>query len=135
MNIKLIQSQIADHLGIEILPIKFQEMSDDSRLYAKEGYVAINMKYQNNEYEDTGLGFRFTFYRKNVHGHVQVKLNDRDLKILEIMKENSSITIKDLAKDFNVTEKTIFRAIQKLKELNKVERVGSDKNGYWKVLG
>jgi len=85
-------------------------------------------------YEDTGLGFRFTFYRKNVHGHVQVKLNDRDLKILEIMKENSSITIKDLAKEFNVTEKTIFRAIKKLKELNKVERVGSDKNGYWRVI-
>ena len=87
------------------------------------------------EYEDTGLGFRFTFYRKNVHGHVQVKLSDRDLKILEIMKKESSITIKDLSKEFNVTEKTIFRAIQKLKELNKIERVGSDKNGYWKVLG
>ena len=27
-----------------------------------------------------------------------------------------------------------FRAIQKLKELNKVERVGSDKDGYWKVI-
>lgn len=51
------------------------------------------------------------------------------------MKEKSSITIKDLSKEFNVTEKTIFRAIQKLKELNKIERVGSDKNGYWKVLG
>lgn len=70
-----------------------------------------------------------------IHGHVQVKLSDRDLKILEIMKKESSITIKDLSKEFNVTEKTIFRAIQKLKELNKIERVGSDKNGYWKVLG
>lgn len=53
MNIKQIQSQIADHLGIEILSIKFQKMSDDSRLYAKEGYVAINVKYQNNELEIT----------------------------------------------------------------------------------
>lgn len=48
MNIKQIQSQIADHLGIEILPIKFQEMSDDSRLHAKEGYVTINIKKLTN---------------------------------------------------------------------------------------
>lgn len=56
------------------------------------------------------------------------------MKILSIMKENASITIKELAIEFKVTEKTIFRSIQKLKELKRIERVGSDKNGYWKIL-
>ena len=86
------------------------------------------------EYEDTGLGFRFTFYRKNVHGHVQVTLNKRDQEILDIIKECPSSTIKELALKLNVTEKTIFRSIKKLKELNKLIRVGSDKNGYWKAI-
>ena len=49
---KRIQQQIAKHLGIEALPIKYEEIgNDDSRLYIKERYVAINVKYQNNEIE------------------------------------------------------------------------------------
>lgn len=86
------------------------------------------------EYEDTGLGFRFTFYRKNVHGHVQVKLNERDTEILNLLSLNPSLTIKELSMKFNVTEKTIYRSINKLKELNKIVRVGSDKTGYWKIV-
>ena len=51
-RIKQIQEQIANHLGIEVLPIKYQNIEpDDSRLYAKEGFVAINEKYTNNELE------------------------------------------------------------------------------------
>ena len=86
------------------------------------------------EYEDTGLGFRFTFYRKNVHGYVQNKLNDRDNQILDFLKSNPSLTIKELSIKLSVTEKTIYRSITKLKELNKVIRIGSDKNGYWKII-
>ena len=44
--------QIAEHLGIEALPIKYKAIEpDDSRLYIKERFVAINTKYQNNEIE------------------------------------------------------------------------------------
>ena len=51
-RIKQIQEQIANHLGIEALPIKFMAIDpDDSRLYIKERFVAINTKYQNNEIE------------------------------------------------------------------------------------
>ena len=38
-------------------------------------------------YEDTGLGFRFTFYRKNVHGHVQINLNERDNKMVNLLTD------------------------------------------------
>ena len=86
------------------------------------------------EYEDTGLGFRFTFYRKNVHGHVQVNLAKRDFDILKLLELNPSITIRELSSKLEVTDKTISRAIKKLKELNKIVRVGSDKNGYWKII-
>ena len=51
-RIKQIQERIAEHLGIETLPIKFMAIDpDDSRLYIKERFVAINTKYQNNELE------------------------------------------------------------------------------------
>lgn len=49
---KHMQEQIANHLGIEVLPIRFLPIDpDDSRLYPKEGYVAINEKYKDNELE------------------------------------------------------------------------------------
>ncbi len=86
------------------------------------------------EYSDTGLGFRFTFYRKNVHGHVQEKINERDIKIVEILKGKPSITINELSIELAVSSKTAFRALDKLKTLNKVKRVGSDKGGYWEII-
>ncbi len=55
--------------------------------------------------------------------------------VLEIIKQNNNITIMQLAEKFNVSDKTIKRDISKLKQNNKIERKGSDKTGYWKVLG
>lgn len=51
-GIKQLQNEIADHLGIDPLPIKFEDMGqDDSRLYIKEQYVGINRKY-NDDFEE-----------------------------------------------------------------------------------
>lgn len=51
-TIKQLQNEIAEHLGIDPLPIKFEDMGqDDSRLYLKEEYVGINKKYK-NDYEE-----------------------------------------------------------------------------------
>jgi hypothetical protein len=43
--------RIANRLGIDPLEIKFEEMIDDSRLYIKEEYVAINKKFENDYVE------------------------------------------------------------------------------------
>ena len=48
-RIQEIALTIADHLGIDSLPIKFEDLGeDDSRLYIKEEYVAINIIYEND---------------------------------------------------------------------------------------
>lgn len=86
------------------------------------------------EYLDTGLGFRFTFYRKNVHGHVQLKITNNDKQIIEQLKSNPSLTISELAKILKVSSKTVYRSLNKLKILEKVARRGNDKDGYWEVL-
>ena len=39
---------IANRLGIEPLDIRFEDLNDDSRVYIKENYVAINKKYEND---------------------------------------------------------------------------------------
>ena len=51
MDLLPLCKRIADKLGIEPLDIRFEEMIDDSRLYIKEEYVAINKKFENNYVE------------------------------------------------------------------------------------
>jgi Fic family protein len=55
-------------------------------------------------------------------------------KIVELMTQNKDITIVELANILEVTDKTIKRDISKLKEQNRLVRVGSLKSGHWKIL-
>jgi len=67
---------------------------------------------------------------KNVPKNVPLKRLD---KIVEIMRENRDITIIELANILEVADKTIKRDVAKLKEQNRLKRVGSLKSGYWEV--
>jgi len=67
----------------------------------------------------------------NVPKNVPIKRLD---KILSLMNNDSSVTIEQLAKICEVSDKTIKRDISKLKEQGLVERQGSLKTGYWQLL-
>jgi ATP-dependent DNA helicase RecG len=54
-------------------------------------------------------------------------------KILRLAKLNPQITIDELATNIGRTTRSIEMQIQKLKESGKIERIGPDKGGYWKV--
>ena len=51
MDLKPLCIRIANRLGIDPLDIKLEDLTDDSRLYIKENYVAINKKHE-NDYEE-----------------------------------------------------------------------------------
>ena len=54
--------------------------------------------------------------------------------IIELIKENSKITQVEMAKILGVSRDQIKRNIKKLKDDNKIDRIGNRNNGYWKVL-
>jgi Fic family protein len=69
---------------------------------------------------------------------INVSINNDDNvsiknRIIDMVIQMPSITVKELAKILSVTERTIHRQIEILKAENKMERVGSDKTGYWKI--
>ena len=64
----------------------------------------------------------------SVSANVSVKEN-----ILNIVGQFPMITVKELSKMLSVTERTIYRNIGNLKAAGKINRVGSDKTGYWKI--
>jgi len=54
-------------------------------------------------------------------------------QIIALIRDNSSITIDQLAHACDVSDKTIKRDIAKLKEAGRLERKGSLKSGYWEI--
>ena len=53
--------------------------------------------------------------------------------IIKLIKNNKNITILQIADKLNVTDKTIKRDMLKLKNENKIKRVGSLKSGHWEI--
>lgn len=60
-------------------------------------------------------------------------LNTIQLKIIECLKNNNQITRKELSYKLHVSDATIKRAFSELKKMGIIERIGANKNGYWKI--
>lgn len=63
----------------------------------------------------------------------KLKLNNSQLKIIELLKENPKIIINELASILNITSDSVKYNLKKLVNSDIVERTGPDNGGYWKV--
>ena len=74
--------------------------------------------------------------QQNVSVNVSVN-NDKNVpvkdNIVNIIKQKSNVTVLEMANLLGVDERTIYRNMEKLKAAGIIERVGSDKSGYWVV--
>ena len=61
-------------------------------------------------------------------------VNKTEKSVLELISNNAKITVAELRQRTGKAERTVKRALASLKEKGLIERVGSDKTGYWKVL-
>jgi fido (protein-threonine AMPylation protein)/DNA-binding CsgD family transcriptional regulator len=62
-----------------------------------------------------------------------VKITQTQKKILSLMQKNNMITQAEIAKKIKVNETTVYRNIEKMKQLKILERIGSDKKGHWQI--
>ena len=62
-----------------------------------------------------------------------VNFTEKERQILELLSEDPAYTYQDIADRLNIGRKAVFGRIKKLKEKGLLERVGSDKSGYWKI--
>ena len=56
-----------------------------------------------------------------------------DEKVLAMIDIDGRLTAPRIAKSLNISESTVRRSFRRLRELGLVERVGSDKSGFWQV--
>ena len=69
---------------------------------------------------------------EEVSDQVKVKLDTLDEQILAIIRDRPHVTQQQLASLAGKSLSTIQRHIRKLRLLH-IERVGSDKSGYWRI--
>lgn len=83
-------------------------------------------------YRNLKSGFEFEFKRALGHKYVQ-ELSKTEMAVFEEIRKNNFATANQISEKIGKSEKTVYRAIKKLKELQKIERKGDDYNGSWIV--
>ena len=63
----------------------------------------------------------------------KIKLNNNQLKIIELIKGNPKITRNELANKLNITPDGIKYNLRKLINKDIIERIGPNNGGYWKI--
>jgi len=64
---------------------------------------------------------------------VKDTVNDTQKKILNLLAETPRMTVKELSAEIGINERNIKKNIKVLKDARLLDRVGSDKSGYWAV--
>lgn len=64
---------------------------------------------------------------------VTERVTEKEKKILELLLEDPAYTYQELASRLSISRKSIGALIKTLREKGIIQRVGSDKKGYWKI--
>ena len=63
-----------------------------------------------------------------------INLSEREVKILDLIKEKSNLTRKDMAERLGCSESTVKRSLQEMVDRGVIKRIGSNKKGEWIVI-
>lgn len=105
----------------------------------KNGFIDYGLEVP--KFENFQHGFRVIAFSKTVLKTVQetvlktvLKIVEKsDIQILNLIKNNPKIIIKDIQEATGLSRRGVQWQIQKLKERDIIKRVGPDKGGHWEV--
>jgi len=104
--------------------------------HQKDYYLAIESSH-NNGNANAFISFMLKVIKETIiittQETTQKKLNDNQVKIIKLIKRKPYITRKELSKELHITSDGVKYNLNKLKQLNIIERIGPDKGGYWKI--
>ncbi|MBQ2639390.1 MAG: Fic family protein [Bacilli bacterium] len=118
---------------------KFEYISIEEEIYLnqEEYYDAISECHNNgnaNVFIEFMLKIINNILDKTTQKTTQkIKLNNNQLKIIKYIKNNPTITKKELAKKLNITEDGVKYNLSRLTNQNIIKRLGSNRSGYWET--
>ena len=54
-------------------------------------------------------------------------------KVLSIIESNPNMTMAEISVQLSVTKRTVERAVKRLRENNRIERIGGKRYGHWVI--
>lgn len=97
-------------------------LSENNEL--KNRYLHINHLFEGNADKKAEI---------NAGINAEIKISEKQKKIILMLKENPYCTIKEISDKLDVNHSTVERNIKKLRENGIIERVGARKDGKWIV--
>lgn len=70
----------------------------------------------------------------HVTDNVTDNVTDRCSRIIHYINNDTTVSASKMAKLLSVSVRTIKRDIDRMKEQGLIERIGSEKSGYWKII-
>ena len=123
------------------VPAKVRELAEEICAFANSagGYLLIGVNDRKLPAPDFGLKgmFDITLKRPAPFGSenetVSLELSEIQSKVFDLLRNNESITTDEISKTLSISTRYVMTIIKRLKDLEYIEREGSDKKGIWKV--
>ena len=61
------------------------------------------------------------------------RVTDDERTLLSLLIEDPGYTVSQLSEKMGISRKTVAQKMKQLKEKEIIERIGSDRKGYWKI--
>lgn len=68
-------------------------------------------------------------------GNVGIPINDSEVLLIELIRQNSKITAKEIADTLKLSKRQCERIIADLKNRGILSRKGTNRTGYWVITG
>jgi len=132
LDLKPLCQRITDRLGIDPLVIKFEEMIDDSKLYIKEEYVAINKKFE-NDYEECAKSIAHEYRHVFQIFYVSLFSNERSKRWQKELQDvvnssnmdtsGSNYIAQEIELDAFAFTKYYLEEFENMKVVNKIDKL------------
>jgi len=86
---------------------------------------------ENNELSNREMNVSYQGVQEKL---VSNELSENERNVLNVLKENGKLTLEEVRVKIGKSLRTVKSVIKSLTMKNLIERVGSKKSGYWKVL-
>ena len=118
---------------------------DVTTVYGKSAYkfskntIIVTIPFDKHGFEENQT---LTFNRNNQKADAnsaEITSNDdftilkNEELVINALVLNNELTIKEISKETNLSQRTVSRTLNSLKEKGLITRYGSDKFGYWKI--
>lgn len=110
---------LVEQLGTGI--IRILKVYDKSVYEFSDNFIRVNFKFNDSK------------IISNDDNNFQIKLNQTSSSILELIKNDKYITQEQMMEKLKLARTSITNNINSLKKIGILERVGSNKTGYWKI--